>query len=59
MAYKNDAEAKLKNHNVNLRKFLSTKTKKTKTWKKLTIMEMSKNQIQHLFQKMGTEAWKQ
>ena len=29
------------------------------TWKKLTIMEMSKNQIQHLFQKMGTEAWKQ
>ena len=53
MAYKSDSEeAKLENHNVSLRKFLSTKTKKIKTWKKLTIMEMSKNQIQHLFQKM-------
>ena len=51
MAYKNDAEeAKLKNHNVNLRKFLSTKTKKTKTWKKL-IITMSKNHIQHFFKK--------
>ena len=44
---------RLKNHNVNLRKFLSTKAKKTKTWEKLTIMEMSKDQIQHLFQKMN------
>ena len=53
MAYKSDAEeAKLENHNISLRKFLSTKTKKIKTWEKLTIMEMSKNQTQHLFQKM-------
>lgn len=49
-AYKSDTEeGKFENCKIKLRKFPRTQSKKIKTWKKLTIMEVSKNQeIQRL-----------